>query len=187
MGGNNSKPINDKGSDPPPYDWPDYASSFNIESSSTPASITSAEAVFSIRAKLLVKNPGDAGKWSEPRICIIKFIKNINDETCSLIALDIHNSKVLLNHFIAPEYNISTIKFGFFKLSEYSNFDYNQGSYQTYTLTRNRDLKELNNLLALKICFHFGSEWNSDTFKKEFIQQQNINKNIESNKSFLKY
>ncbi len=105
----------------------------------------------------------------------------------SLIALDIHNSKVLLNHFIAPEYHVLTLTSGFFKLPEYSNFDYNQGSYQTYTLTRNSDLKRLNNLLALGVCLNFGSEWNADKFRKEFIQQQDINKKIESDKSFIEY
>ncbi len=86
MGSYNSKLANDKGYDPPPYDWPFPAPSSNIKSPSTSASVEEVEdieAVFSIRAELLVKNPRDSGKWSEPRMCIIKFIKNINDETCS--------------------------------------------------------------------------------------------------------
>ncbi len=192
MGNCNSKRIKDEG-DPPPYDdWnnqPVYASS-NNDSLSTPALITPTEvnnAVFSIRAELLIKNnPGDSEKWSEPRICIIKFIKNING-TCSLKALDINTSEVLLNHFIAPEYQVSTVTSDYFKLHESSNLDNNWGRYRTYTVTRDSDLKGLSNLLALKIGLIFGSIMNGENFRKEFKNQQKVNKRIEGRNNFKEY
>ncbi len=189
-----SRMINDEGYDPPPYNLKDmsvYASYSNNDSPSTSALIAPTEvnnAVFSIRAELLIKkNPEDSERWSEPKMCIIKFIKNINNGTCYLTALDINNLEVVLNHFIAPEYQVSTVTSDYFKLPESSTLDNNWGRYRTYTLTRDSDLKGLNNLLALKIGLIFGSIWNGDKFRKEFKHQQKINKRIEGRNNFLEY